>query len=228
MLTFAHRGARGHEPENTVRSVRRAIELGADWVEVDVQVVEDDLVVIHDDRLERTTDGEGYVVEHTLAHLRSLDAGGGERIPLLAEVFDTVDGRAGVNIELKGSRSAEVVAAFVRERLAAGWNREAILVSSFDHRQLRRLREIDPGIALGALIVALPLTHAAFAEELGASSVHPSLEFIDQAFVDDAHRRGLTVFPFVVNHADDIARMAVLGVDGVFTDYPERVVAGGR
>ncbi|HQH27580.1 MAG TPA: glycerophosphodiester phosphodiesterase family protein, partial [Oligoflexia bacterium] len=96
MLSIGHRGAMGHEPENTLRSVAKALTLGADWIEVDVYNAQDKLVVIHDDRLERTTDGTGRVVGQTLDYLRSLDAGKGEKIPFLEEVFAVVDHRAGI------------------------------------------------------------------------------------------------------------------------------------
>ena len=231
MLCFGHRGARRHAPENTVGGVRKAIELGADWVEVDVYTVEDELIVIHDDRLERTTNGTGYVLEQTLEHLRSLDAGDGQPIPMLDEIFDAARGprgTVGINIELKGPGAAAAVVELVEARMRAGWPADGVLVSSFNHRELREVRRRAPELRRGALLVGLPVTNAAFAEDLGAWSVHPSIDFLDEAFVTDAHRRGLKVIPFTVNHPDDIDRMFGLGVDGVFTDYPERVVAARR
>ncbi|WP_372695342.1 glycerophosphodiester phosphodiesterase, partial [Immundisolibacter sp.] len=102
MLRIAHRGASALAPENTLAAVRRAVEFGIPWVEVDVQACADGLVVIHDDTLERTTDGHGPVATQPLAALRRLDAGGGERIPLPQEVLDLCRGRCAVNLELKG------------------------------------------------------------------------------------------------------------------------------
>ncbi len=101
LFCFGHRGARGHEPENTLRSVRQALELGANGIEVDVHPADGRLVVIHDDTLNRTTNGAGLVAEKTFSYLRSLDAGQGERIPTLEEVFDVVNRRAVINVELK-------------------------------------------------------------------------------------------------------------------------------
>jgi glycerophosphoryl diester phosphodiesterase len=222
MICFGHRGAAGYAPENTLASVEKAISLGADWVEVDVYAVENELVVIHDDRLERTTNGSGYIIEQSLEYLRSLDAGEGEKIPFLREIFDLVDRRTGINIELKGPATAPPVSALIERYIKnRGWNNEQFLVSSFNHHELRTVKKINTQIQTGALIIALPLDYARFAGELDAFSVHPSIEFIDQAFVDDAHRRGLKVFVFTVNHAEDLARMQALGVDGIFTDYPD-------
>lgn len=224
MICIGHRGAAGHAPENTLASVEKAISLRADWVEVDVYSVENELLVIHDERLERTTNGSGYVTEQSLAYLRSLDAGGGERIPFLHEVFDLVNCRAGINVELKGPGTAAPVVSlvnrYVKER---GRDYRQILISSFNHHELQLVKRLEPRILTGALILALPLDFARFAEELGAYAVHPGSEFINREFVEDAHRRGLKVFVYTINHPDDLARMKALGVDGVFTDYPEIV-----
>jgi glycerophosphoryl diester phosphodiesterase len=228
MLCIGHRGAMGYEPENTLRSVRRALELGAQWIEVDVYVVQGRLMVFHDDRLERTTNGAGCIMEQSIDYLRSLDAGQGEKIPFLEEVVEAAAGRAGINVELKGPGTAEPVARFIAERVSEGWEYDQLLVSSFDHHELLRLKRLNPKVHLGALIVARPLDYALFAERLGAFSVNPAMEYVDQAFVDDAHKRGLKVFVFTVNNPEDITRMADLGVDGVFSNYPERVLAQER
>jgi len=231
LLCIGHRGAMGHAPENTLLSFRKALELGAPCVEADVYYVDRHLMVFHDDRLERTTNGAGYLIDHDFDTLRSLDAGNGEKIPTLAEVFNTIDGRAGVNIELKGPGTARPVADLIASLREQGWRNHLILVSSFNHRELETVRGIDPRIRIGALMVGLPVNDAVFAADLGAYSVHLSLEFIDRRFVTDAHRRGLRVFVFTVNHPEDIHRMERLGVDGVFTNYPERILSrqkGGK
>lgn len=228
LLCIGHRGAMGHAPENTLASIRKALELGAPCVEIDVYHVDGQLVVFHDRRLERTTNGTGYLLEQTFTGLRSLDAGNGEKIPTLKEVFEAVRLKAGVNIELKGPGTAKPVVKFLSGMRAVGWNDDLILISSFDHRELARVRRMDPRIKLGAMMVGLPVDDAAFAASLGAYSVHLSLEFIDRKFVDDAHSRGLRVFVFTVNHPEDIKKMRELDVDGVFTNYPERVLKNGE
>ncbi|PLX92334.1 MAG: glycerophosphodiester phosphodiesterase [Desulfuromonas sp.] len=225
MLCFAHRGARGHAPENTLSAMRTALELGAPWVEIDVFLVDDELVVFHDERLERTTNGNGLLQKKSFAELRQLDAGNGEQIPTLDEVCACIDRRAGINIELKGGGCAEAVATALERWVAQGWNRDDFLVSSFDHRQLQQFHRLAPEVRIGALHCSLPIDDACFAEELDAYSVHPSIEFVDERFVADAHRRGLKVYVYTVNYYDDIARMVQLGVDGVFSDYPERILS---
>ncbi len=222
---FGHRGAAGHEPENTLRSVRKALELGANGIEVDVHLADDRLVVIHDDTLDRTTNGTGAVAEKSFACLRSLDAGCGERIPTLEEVFETVNRRAVINVELKGPGTASPVGRlidqYVQER---GWRYEDFLVSSFDHTQIQTAKKLCPEIRTGALIEKAPPGLSTFAEELGAWSLHPGKHCVTPELVVDAHRRGLKVLVFTINRPAAIAAMAALGVDGVFTNFPERVV----
>ncbi len=166
---FAHRGAKGYEPENTLASFAKALELGANWIELDVFLVEDELIVFHDERLERTTDGSGQVLESSLEYLRSLDAGNGQRIPLLTEVFDLVDGKAGLNIELKGPGTAAGVVRLVKKLLStSGWRRDQVVVSSFDHPELLVFARMMPEIRIGVLTANIPLGYAEFAEPFNA------------------------------------------------------------
>lgn len=226
LLCIGHRGARGHEPENTLRSVRRALELGAQGVEIDVYFVDGELVVFHDAKLERTTNGRGRLARHTWSELRTLDAGLGEKIPSLREVFDAVQRRAFINIELKGRGSALPVAAlieeYVRER---GWSYADFLVSSFHREELRRL--IGSPIPLGLLFKRSARGFAKLAATFGAGVLHPHVRFTTRRLVRRAHALGLKVFVYTVNRPRDLARLRKIGVDGVFTDFPERVTSVG-
>ncbi len=225
LFCFGHRGARGHEPENTVRSVRKALELGADGIEVDVHFPDGKLVVIHDDTLARTTNGHGRVAKKSFAYLRSLDAGSGERIPTLAEIFDAVNRRAVVNVELKGPHTAAPVAALIAEYVNRhGWSFDDFLVSSFDHARIREARQCCPELRIGTLINETPRDLAKFAEAMGAWSLHASKRCVTPRLVADAHQRGLKVFVFTINQPGEIVWMKTLGVDGIFSDFPERVV----
>jgi glycerophosphoryl diester phosphodiesterase len=222
-LCIGHRGAAGHAPENTLLSVRKAIELGADWIEIDVHAVAGELVVIHDFRLEHTTNGRGYVAQQSVDYLRSLDAGGGQKIPFLGEVFDLVDRRVGINIEIKSEGSArplvELIDRYLSERQ---WRYEEIIVSSFNHRELAEVKSLRPKLKIGVLISGVPLDYTGAAQTLGAVSVHLGVDFLNRQLVEDAHRRGLKAFAHTVNHPEDLQHVRALGVDGVFTDYPER------
>ena len=222
-LCIGHRGARGHEPENTLRSVRRALDLGAHGIEIDVWFVDGELVVIHDATLDRTTSGRGDLSRKSFAELRALDAGQGERIPTLREVFETVDRRAFINIELKGRRTAGPVGALIAEFVEQrGWRYEDFVVSSFHRAELRAMS--DPRIPIALLLTRPTRLSMLSARSVRARFVNPALRYVTRRFVEDAHRRGLRVFVYTVNEPADIARMREWGVDGVFTDYPERAL----
>lgn len=222
---FGHRGAGGHEPENTVRSVKQALELGANGIEVDVRLADGYLVVIHDETLNRTTSGTGRVADQTFAYLRSLDAGRGERIPTLAEIFDVVNRRAVINVELKGPGAAVPLVRLIEHYVETkGWRYKEYLVSAFDHSQIETVKQLQPKIRTGALIEKAPPELTWFAERLGVWSLHPGKRCVTSKLVADAHRRGLKVFVFTVNQPSEVAAMVAHGVDGVFTDYPDRVV----
>jgi len=221
-ILFAHRGASGYEPENTLSAFDLALAMGARWIELDVYAVDGELVVIHDDRLERTTNGKGFVMDKGLSYLRALDAGKGQKIPLLREVFDLVSDRAGINIELKGPEtatpvSALIAAAITERRMKA----EQFIVSSFNHKELQRLKIIHPEIRLGALVSGVPWRNVRFAEKMGAYAVHAGINIVNRRFVANAHRRGLKFFVYTVNTGEDLERMQDMGVDGVFTNYPD-------
>lgn len=223
MIVFGHRGARGHAPENTLPSIELALAQGADWIEIDVQMADGEAWVIHDATLDRTTDHTGAVAAASREQLLACDAGNGARIPTLAQVMDCVAGRARLNIELKGKGTAGFVAAAVGNRVQEGgasW--DDFSVSSFHHGWLQAVRTLEPEIPIGALFLGVPVDLAASAEALGARAVHLGLDFLDPAMIDDAHERGMAVHVYTVNAEDDLRRMAELGVDGVFTDYPDR------
>ncbi|HAJ25957.1 MAG TPA: glycerophosphodiester phosphodiesterase [Syntrophus sp. (in: bacteria)] len=221
-IFFAHRGASGYEPENTLLAFELALAMGARWIELDVYAVDGELVVIHDDRLERTTNGTGFVMDRGLAYLRSLDAGKGQKIPLLREVFDLVSDLAGVNIELKGPGTAApasaLIAAVITERRMTA---EQLIVSSFNHKELLRFKDMRPEIRIGALVSGVPRRSARFAEKMGAYAVHAGMNTVSRRFVADAHHRGLKFFVYTVNTGEDLQRMRNMGVDGVFTNYPD-------
>ncbi len=224
MICIGHRGACGHEPENTLRSVRRALELGAQGIEIDVYFVDGELVVIHDAKLDRTTNGKGYVARKSFAFLRTLDAGKGEQIPTLREIFETVNRHAFINIELKGARTAKPVSALIGEYVRHhGWRHEDFLVSSFNRSELRAVS--DPRIPIGLLLTRPTRLYGLSARRVRASAVNPAARYVSAKFVEDAHRRGLRVFAYTVNAPAEIERLRHAGVDGVFTDFPERVVS---
>lgn len=223
MQIIAHRGASGLAPENTLKAIRLALALGAGAIEIDVQLADGELWVFHDRRLERCTDGSGVLTAQSRTYLASLDAGEGEGIPTLWQVMEAIAGQAELHIELKGAQTADEVARLTRRAEAElGFAPTQWVVSSFHHPELARFAALRPDIRLGALTSTIPLTLAKFAAELGAWSLNCDVDFVDQALVQDAHDRGLKVLVYTVDESADQAMLAAIGVDGIFTNRPDR------
>lgn len=221
LTVIAHRGARSLAPENTLKAFNEAIDRGAPWIELDVQWHAGELWVIHDDRLERTTNGRGRLADHSVATLRALDAGDGERIPLLKEAIDRIGHRAKINVELKtGAGTAAAVAELLQGCLAQGWRADEFLVSSFILPELREFKRLMPNISLGVLLCGVPLDLAACASTLGAGTVTLDRGFADPDLIADARQRGMQVYVYTVDEPDDVERLQALGVVGIFTDNP--------
>ena len=221
-LVIGHRGAAGLAPENTLDGFRRAAALGVDAVELDVHALDGALVVIHDDTLDRTTSGQGPLQAQSLAALRGLDAGGGQRVPLLEEVFSALPVNVGVNIELKARGTAELAVPLAEAELALGRD---LLISSFD------LDELGHAAALGgsALKVAplfgrWPRAGWQVARDLRAWSVNLSLRAASKRLIGEASKRGLRTLIYTVNDRPTADRLIGWGATGVFTDYPDRLV----
>ncbi len=225
-LSIGHRGARGHAPENTLLAFDTGIRLGAQMIELDVQRHPSGaLLVIHDLRLERTTNGSGRVADRSVDYIRGLDAGLGQQVPLLEEVLDLVDQRVAINVELKTpDGTGEAVAQLLRRYVGEGWKPEQFLVSSFHLPELELFRQAAPEIPIGVLLCGVPLEWAAEAAELSAQALNISEEFADPRLIGDAKARGLKVYVYTVNEPDEMAQMRKLGADGVFTDFPERAL----
>lgn len=221
VLIFGHRGAAGHSPENSLHSITKAIELGSDFIELDVHAVEDELVVFHDHRLERLTGHPGRIDSLTLQQIdqmRSL----GQPIPRLQDVVRMMDARAGLNIELKGFQCADIMARYFRTMMDKGWRQDQIIVSSFDYPQLARLKDLEPQVRIGALLESQPTDYAKSAEAMNAYSIHVNQNVLTPEYIADAHNRDLKVFAYTPNFIDDMSRLIALGVDGLITDYPDR------
>ena len=218
VLRIGHRGAKGYIPENTLPSFQHAMDLGCDYVELDVYSVGEELLVIHDKHVDRTTNGHGLIEELTLNYLRSLDAGNGAKIPTLTEVLDLVGGKCGINVELKGQDTALLVCDLLANYT---WSEEKVLLSSFDHEELAKT---DPKYRRGALFEKLVPDRWQQAQDLAAWSMNFSLNDVTTELVDEAHQRGYKVLVYTVNKIDDIKRMLDCGVDGIFSDYPDRVL----
>jgi glycerophosphoryl diester phosphodiesterase len=225
ILVIGHRGAMGHETENTIASVRKALELGADMIEIDVFRIESgEIVVFHDERVERLTNGGGNVEEYNIGDLLKLTLDGNHKIPQLQEVLREVDHRAKLNIELKGSNTADrvnfIITTYIEKQ---GWALEDFIISSFKWDELREMRHLNPGVPIAILTEGDPVEALPIARELDAKAVNPHFRTLTHANVKAVQEAGFKVYTWTVNEPADINRMRSLGVDGIITNFPERV-----
>jgi glycerophosphoryl diester phosphodiesterase len=218
ILKISHRGASAYEPENTLRAIKRALEYAVDMVEVDVRETKDgQIVVIHDETLERTTNGRGYVHQTNFSELRKLDAGKGERIPTLREVVDLVKGRVGLVIELKDPGTTDKVA----EILARNNFVNQTLVTSFIHSAVKTIKELNPQLKTGVIFRSAPIKPSRLAVDANANALFPYHRYVTTRMIDDAHSNHLTVNVWTVDTREEIEHYAKIGVDGIVTNRPD-------
>jgi glycerophosphoryl diester phosphodiesterase len=223
MKIFAHRGASTHFPENTQSAIIAALKANVDGIEVDVQSALDDYVIIHDTYLDRTTNGKGKVCDFSTQQIKQFDAGNGEQVPTLQQLIDWNNNQTLLNLELKHTFELEKFATVLESNIAnKKITADNILVSSFNHHQLHWLKSRLSWLKIGALTASIPLQYAKFAQDLHAYSIHIDKNFMNKPFVDDAKMRGLQVFAYTVDEVEDIKLMLACGVDGIFTNDPER------
>ncbi len=215
MICFGHRGAMGYKVENTLESFEHAIELGVDAIEFDVYEIDNEFFVFHDRYLERLCGVEAYLTDKSAESIKTLKVHGKYKIPTLDEVISLIDNRVSINIELK-NQTSDLFIDKLKEL-----NDSSIIVSSFNHQELKKIKTKLPETKIGALHVALPVNNSKFAKELNSYSVHPSISTVTKEFVEDAHSNGLKVFVYTVNKKEDFLRMQEYGVDGLFTNYPD-------
>jgi glycerophosphoryl diester phosphodiesterase len=231
---FAHRGYSAKAPENSMAAFQLAWDVKADGIELDVHLSKDgQVVVIHDETLERTTSGRGFVVEHTVQELKRYSNGSWfslkyaeETIPTLREVLEWLESTGMViNIELKNNRIAyrgleeKVIAEIERVGLE-----KRVILSSFNHESLKHLHAFRPHYSLAALYDFLLFKPWKYAKALGVSAVHPDYRSVTEKMVAKCRQAGIAVRPYTVDRGKDLKRMFALGVDAVFTNEPRRAL----
>lgn len=244
ILVIAHRGASGYVPENTLASFRKAINMGADILELDVHLTSDDsLVVMHDYNVSRTTDGQGDIESFSFQRIRQLDAGSWysptyrhEKVPTLAEVLQLVKGRKKVLVELKWPAKGlynslvERVVRIIRQHHAESW----VILQSFETRYLEQASRLAPDLKIQQLLLAKPafvpayfdigLKFGQFMPQLTASSVNIFYLYLTPQFIKQMHDAKKTVYAFTPNTEETILRVINLQVNGIITNYPDKAL----
>jgi glycerophosphoryl diester phosphodiesterase len=224
MLVIGHRGAMGHETENTLASIQKAMDLGVDMIEIDVFKIESgEIVVFHDDRLERLSNAGGRIEDYNIDELRKVILDGNHKIPMLQDVLKLIDHKVPLNIELKGANTTDrvnfIIEYNIKER---GWALKDFLISSFKWEELESMRSYNPEISIAVLTEGDPLKAIPIAKKLNAVAINPSFETLNSDIVKAIHNEGFKVYTWTVNEPKDIEVMRSYKVDGIFTNFPER------
>jgi len=222
---IGHRGAMGHALENTLESVKKAIALKADGIEIDVfKTKSGDLVVYHDSILSRLSNSNAFIEEISLDSIKKIQLINGSSIPTLNEVIDLIPDDIFLNIELKGKGTAiptiEILRNYFNKDLI---KEENLLISSFDWDELLILRSVSQEIPIGVLIDGNPLLALKFAEEVKATSINSDYKFLNKKNIELINAMGYKLFPYTVNDKDEMKKLISLGVDGIITDYPDKL-----
>jgi glycerophosphoryl diester phosphodiesterase len=216
-IKIAHRGASAYEPENTLLSFKRAIEMSADMIEFDVRLSNDGrLVIMHDERVDRTTNGNGLVREKTLCELRRLDAGKGERVPMLEEVIDLAKRKTGFVIELKEPGTEEGVIRLVKENGLIG----DVFIVSFHQDLIKRVKDLEPRIRTGLILYSSP-DPITLANNCLADAVAPFHNFVVKDLIQEAHNSNLILITWTVDSREEAEKLKDMRVDGIVTNKPD-------
>jgi glycerophosphoryl diester phosphodiesterase len=220
VLRIGHRGACGYRPENTLASIEHAINLCCHFAEVDVRRTADGaLVLLHDEQVNRTTNGQGYIANLTVDDTQKLDTDTGQKVPTLEETLAIASGRIGLILELKVPGLTYDACATVR---GSGFN-GSVIYASFLHEELQHVRRIDPKAQTLALFKRLPDDPGAAAISLQATHVGIRIDTVTKPLVHRLHDARLLVFVYTVDNPAAIKRVKMLGVDGIISDFPDRV-----
>lgn len=235
-MIIGHRGASGHAPENTMAAFKKAVAVGATFIETDLQLSRDArFVAIHDDTVNRTTNGQGKVHDMTLGVLRQLDAGAwfgsefaGERVPTLEEILDFSKKNDVVfYLELKPTGSWGGEHALIGALRESSEVARAVVIS-FDHAILASLRKIEPTLMTGVLYDGQISDPLKVAVDIGARQIAVRGDLVTPHLIDEAHQRDLQVVCWTVNHPAHIRLLMAAGVDGIMSDYPDRIIAAQK
>ena len=224
-LVIGHRGAMGHETENTLASIQKAMDLGVDMIEIDVfKIKSGETVVFHDVDVERLTDSIGHIEDYNFEDLQKLTLIGNHKIPTLQEVLNVIDKKVQLNIELKGSNTADrvnfIINYYIKEK---GWPIDKFLISSFKWEELQAMRALNAQVPIAILVFGDPLNALEIGKELQAVAINPYFEDLTLENVNEIKKAGFKIYPWTVNEPEEIEAVERLGVDGIITNYPERI-----
>ena len=227
VIVVGHRGAMGHALENTIESVKKAIKLNVDGIEIDVfKSKTGELIVYHDPFLSRLSNSNAFIEQISLDSIKKVELKGGLSIPTLNEVINIIPEKIFLNIELKGSNTAfetnKVIIEYLKE---FNLPPSKFIISSFRWDELKKFRDLNKDIPIAILVDSLYKIDNAIklAKEIKAIALNPNNKFITKKIVKKIQSNNIKVFPYTINSPKNIKRMKLMGVDAIITDYPERI-----
>ena len=225
ILKIAHRGAKAYEPENTLQAFQKALDLNSDGIELDVHLSSDGhIIVMHDETIDKMTSGKGDINTYTLAELKSFLIADELQIPTLNEVFDLVDKKCFINVELKNADTSKNVVSLIEEYITEkGWNYDHFIISSFDWNALKEVQNLNPNIPIGVLTEEDLDIALAFAETIKTKAIHPDFQLLNKEKVLQIQEKGFLVFPWTVNSEEDIQKVKSYQVNGIISDNPDKI-----
>ena len=223
-VVCGHRGAMGHATENTLESMKKGVELKADMLEIDVYKIKTgEMLVFHDDTLDRITNAKGKIEEYSFEDLRKVLVEGKHQIPTLEEVIETINRKAVLNIELKGENTATDTNRIIEEYKKKGWKNKDFFISSFRMGELEKFRSLNKEIAIGVLTFKDPLEYLPKAKELNAQAINPYYKTLNAENIAVMKANNFKIYPWTVNEVEDIKNLQKLKVVGIITNYPEKI-----
>ena len=226
-LSIGHRGAKGYVAENTYESISKAIQLGVDGIEIDVfKCASGELVLFHDKDLKELTGESGLIENLTIKELEQFLVQGKYKIPTLKDVLTRIEKPLFVNIELKGLNTAQATSKIIADvSRSTSWSLEHFIVSSFNWDELELFRSIDKNTSVGVLVSkSMSINEAIeFGKKINAQAIHPNFKLLNDKTVKKIKNNGFKIYTWTVNNEDDINFMKRLKVDGIISDYPDRI-----
>ncbi len=218
-LRIAHRGASAYAPENTLLAIKKAIDLKAGMIEIDVhKCLTGEIIVFHDEKIQNKK-----IMSTPLAEIKKICLPQNQKIPLLQEVIDLINRKAILNIELKGKDTAQGTASIIKKYVDKGWNYKDFLVTSYYYKELRQIKKTSQKIRTGLVFRGIPFGHVWLAKKIGCSTIISHKYHTTEWLVKRAKKAGLKIYVWTVNDEKEIKFFKEIKVDGIITDYPDKV-----
>ncbi len=218
-ITIAHRGASAQAPENTLLAIKKALEMKAGMIEIDVhKCLTGEIIIFHDEKI----NGKKISLM-PFSEIKKITLEQKQKIPLLEEAIELINKKAILNIEIKGNNTAEKTVSIIQKYISKGWSYKDFIITSFTHKDLRKIKSSDQKINTGLIFRGIPFGHVWFAKKFRCSAIISHRYYTTEWLVKRAHNNGMKIFVWTVNEEKEIKFFKDIKVDGIITDYPDKI-----